>query len=194
MKSSELKEQERIMDEQETYSENADEQIAYDVHQKRDINIPSDNLPQDWYEYQKFKNLPDASAEFRTTIDKDVVFANLSGQKPDWKELQYQIGTIELFQGEFVEELKIPRWDSDKNDFVRDKNSNIVYDIELRFDEAFRSCLNYLKSEYKFAMVASRALGGQDRAAILDISSSTRIQKELRKKKESQNNFLGTGG
>jgi len=188
------KEMDKQMEKQSDFNEESDEQISYDLHHERKINLPSDNLPQDWFEYQKFKNLPDASGEFRSKIDKDVVFANLGGQKPDWKELMFQIGTIELFEGEFVEELQIPRWDAENNKFIRNNKGDIIYDIELRFDEAFRSSLNFLKAEYKFAMVASRALGGNDRASILDISSATRLQKEVKKKKDSQNSILGTGG
>jgi hypothetical protein len=179
------------MDMQRDYNEQSDESISRDMSQQG--NLPSNISPQDFYEYKRFINLPDSQAEFATKIDKDVVFANLSGSKPSIDELRFQIGTIELFEGEFIEEVKIPRRDEAGN-FVRDINGKIIVDYFKRFDEAFRSCLNFLKSEYKFAIVASRALGGNDRAAFLDISSNQRIQKEYNKKKDDGNKIFGTGG
>jgi len=178
-------------DVQNDISEAGDESYNYDLSRRKELNLPSDAMPQDYYEYRKFVNLPESQGEFQTKIDKDVVFANLSGTKPSIDELRYQIGTIELFEGEFVEEIRIPRIKDGR--YIRDSTGNIVYDIEKRFDEEFRSCLNFLKAEYKFDIVASRALGDSSRAAELDITSSARIQKEFQKKNEQKNKF-GLGG
>ncbi len=186
------KEMEEQYNKQSELSEEDDQQIDYDLRQKRELNLPSDAMPQDYYEYRKFVNLPESQSEFVAKIDKDVVFANLGGSKPTIEELRFQIGTIELFEGEFVEEIKIPRIRD--GEFVRNNKGEIVYDIELRFDEAFRSCLNFLKAEYKFDIVASRALNGHERAAELDISSSSRIQKEINKKNNNSSKLGGFGG
>ena len=186
------KEMEEQYDKQNELSEQDDQQIDYDLRQKRELNLPSDAMPQDYYEYRKFVNLPESQSEFIAKIDKDVVFANLGGAKPTIEELRFQIGTIELFEGEFVEEIRIPRIKD--GEFVRNHKGEIVYDIELQFDEAFRSCLNFLKAEYKFDIVASRALGGHERAAELDISSSSRIQKEINKKNNTGSKIAGFGG
>jgi hypothetical protein len=180
---------------EEPYRESSDESMMMDSQQRdqQGLRLPSNVTPEDYYQYKKFINLPESQAEFETKIDKDVVFANIGGQKPTMEELRFQVGTIDLFESEFVEELWIPRRNQ-SGDFVRDKDNKIVMDLEIRFDEAFRGCLTFLKAEYKFSVVASRAMGGQDRAAFLDISSNNRIQKEFSKKKETSSKFFGTGG
>ncbi len=186
------KEYEKEMNIQEGYSESSDDTISTDM-QRAKPNYPSDVLPNDYYEYRRFVNLPESQAEFEGKIDKDIVFANLGGKKPDIEEMRFEIGTIELFEGEFVEEIEIKLKDNDGND-VYDIHNNIVKRKILIFDEAFRSCLNYLKAEFKFSAVASRALGINDRASVLDITTNARIQKEFAKKKDQNNRLFGTGG
>lgn len=190
-KSKEEKDYAKSMDMQEPYSEASDESIAHD----RQLNYPSNVMPENNFDWKKMVNIPEAQAEFVGKIDKDVVFANLGGQKPSIEELRFQIGTIELFEGEFVEEKDVE---------IRDSEGNTVYDTEtgkplkrrlLIFDEAFRSCLNFLKAEYKFDIVASRAIGDVgERAAGLDTMTSTRIQKEFSKKDNKKSSIMGTGG
>jgi hypothetical protein len=184
---------EKDMNMQEPYLESSDESMSNDMSRSGVGGLPSSNIPEDFYQYKRFINLPESQAEFLTKIDKDVVFGNFGGSKPSLEELRFQVGTIELFEGEFVEEIKIPRRDNN-GVFVKDKDGNIVIDTFLMFDEAFRSCLNFLKAEYKFSVVASRALNGTDRAAYLDISTNNRISKEFSKKREQKNSIFGTGG
>lgn len=179
------------MDAQEPYMESSDELMQNEARPQ--MNLPSNVMPEDYYQYKRFVNLPESQAEFSTKIDKDVVFSNLNGNKPSFEELRFQVGTIELFESEFVEEIKIPRIDPSNGKFIRDKEGRIVYDIEYRFDEAFRGCLDFLKAEYKFSIVASRALGGSDRAAHLDITNASRINKEFSKKREEKQKLFGGG-
>ena len=177
------------MDAQEPYMESSDEVMQNDI--RANLNLPSNVMPEDYYQYKRFVNLPESQAEFETKIDKDVVFSNLSGQKPSLEELRFQVGTIELFESEFVEEIKIPRIDENGR-FIRDDKNRIIFDIENRFDETFRGCLNYLKSGYKFSIVAARAIGN-DRAAQLDITSANRISKDFQKKREEKKKMWGGG-
>jgi hypothetical protein len=187
----EEKRAQKEMDNQRDFTESTDEAVGRDMSMQG--NLPSNANPQEFYEYKRFINLPDAQAEFSTKIDKDVVFANIGGNKPTIEELRFQVGTIELFEGEFVEEVKIARR-NEAGTIIKDINGHPVIDTFVRFDEAFRSCLNFLKAEYKFDVVGSRALGGNDRAAFLDISSNQRIQKEYNKKKDNGSKIFGTGG
>lgn len=182
------------MDAQEPYQESSDESMNSDSRQNfQDLRFPSSATPEDYYQYKKFVNLPESQAEFMTIIDKDVVFSNLGGSRPSLEELRFQVGTISLFESEFIEEVWIPRRYPDGS-LVKDNNSKVVFDLEVRFDEVFRGCLNFLKGQYKFDVVGSRAQGGQDRAAFLDISSSNRISKEFNKKNDKKQGFFGTGG
>jgi len=190
-KSKEEKEFEKGMDMQEPYSESSDDSIDND----RRLNYSSNMMPETHFEWKKIVNIPESQAEFLGKIDKDVVFANLGGSKPTIEELRFQIGTIELFEGEFVEEKLVE---------VRDDNGNVVFDKEtntpflrkiLVFDEAFRSCLNFLKAEYKFDIVASRAIGDVgERAAGLDTMTTTRISKEFSKREGKKGSMIGVGG
>lgn len=177
---------------EEPYRESSDESFAMDMAQGGQ-RLPSNITPEDYYQYKRFINLPESQAEHLNKIDKDVVMANLGGAKPTREELRFQEGTIELAESEWIHEVKIPRKNADGS-LVRDMDGEIVYNTELVFDEYFRGCLNFLKGQYKFDLVGSRAMGGQDRAAFLDISSSNRISKEFARKKEQKNQFFGTGG
>ena len=187
------KEFEKEMDMQEPYQESDDNSINQDLSRGQLNNLPSSSIPEDFYQYKRFINLPESQAEFETKIDKDVVFANLGGNKPGREELRFQIGTIELFEGMFVIPHKIPVLDENGEQFV-DENGQKVWRIVNVFDEEFRDSLNFLKAEYKFDIVSSRALWGNDRAAYLDISTSNRISKELSRKKEQKNQLFGAGG
>jgi hypothetical protein len=178
------------MEAQEPYAESSDDVMQNDLRQN--LNLPSNVMPEDYYQYKRFVNLPESQAEFETKIDKDVVFSNLSGNKPSIEELRFQVGTIELFESEFVEEIRIPRINPETGKFLRDLNGHVIYDLEYRFDETFRGCLNFLKAEYKFSVVASRAIGS-DRAAQLDITSANRISKEFQKKREDKQKLFGGG-
>ena len=188
-KSKEEKSFEKQMDMQEPYSESSDEAIAQD----RQMNYASNMMPETHFEWKRIVNIPESQAEFIGKIDKDVVFANLGGSKPDREELKFQIGTIELFEGEFVEEKEIELIDEDGNKIIDVKTNRPLRRKVLVFDEAFRSCFNFLKAEYKFDVVASRALGNE-RASMLDTMTTTRIQKEFSKKNEMKKSSLGTGG
>ena len=188
-KSKEEKGFEKQMDMQEPYSESSDDSIAQD----RNLNYASNSSPETSFEYKKMILVPEAQAEFIGKIDKDVTLANLGGFKPDREELKFQVGTIELFAGEFVEERYIEVIDEDGNKVIDAKTGLPFRRLVLVFDEAFRSCLNFLMAEYKFDIVASRAIGGE-RAAMLDTMTTTRIQKEFSKKKEMQNSSFGIGG
>ncbi len=186
------KEISRQMDAQEPYNESSDESMAMDSQitgNQRASNIS----PESFYEYKKMVNIPESQSEFSNKIDKDVVFSNISGNKPSMEELNFQLGTIILFESEFVEEIHIPRRNNDGS-LIRDKDGYIVFDTMTRVDEAFRGSLDYLKGQYKFSVVASRAMGGQERAAYLDISSSNKISKDFTKKKDSQGKTFGLGG
>jgi hypothetical protein len=179
------------MDVNEEYQESSDESMAMDSQMGN--RLPSNISTEDYYSYKKFVNLPESQAEFVNKIDKDIVFANLSGRLPNAEELAFQLGTIILFESEFVEELQVAR--KDVNGYLmKDKDGKIIFDTVTRFDEAFRGCLDFLKGEYKYAHVASRALGGHDRAGVLDVTSASRISKEFGKKKEKNNSLVGTGG
>lgn len=190
--SKEEKQFQKQMDMQEPYQEGSDESMAFDQQLGEKPRYPSNITPEDYYMYKKFINLPESQAEHITKIDKDVVLANLGGSKPTREELRFQEGTIELAETEWVIPLKIPRKNMDGS-FIKDSEGHIVFDTELVFDEYFRGCLVFLKGQYKFDLVSSRAQGGQDRAAFLDISTSNRISKELSKKKEQQNRYFGGG-
>jgi hypothetical protein len=177
------------MDMQEPYSESSDDAIAQD----RNLNYSSNVMPETHFDWKRIVNIPESQAEFIGKIDKDVVFANLGGSKPSIEELKFQIGTIELFEGEFVEEKEIEVLDPEGNRIIDVNTGKAFRRKVLIFDEAFRSCLNFLKAEYKFDVVASRAMGGE-RAAMLDTMTTTRIQKEFSKKNDAKNSSLGVGG
>lgn len=185
----ELREQ---MEAQEPYQESSDESMNFDLQQGSQ-RLPSNITPEDYYQYKRFINLPESQAEHPSKVDKDVVFGNFGGNRPSWEELRFEVGTIDLFETEFVIERKIPRKNNDGS-FVKDSDGKLVFDVERVFDPEFYGSLSFLKTEYKFGVVSSRALGGNDRAAFLDISSSNRISKEFSKKKDQKNQFFGTGG
>lgn len=190
-KSKDEKDFEKSMDMQEPYSESSDESMNND----KQLNYPSNMMPESHFEWKKLVNVPESQAEFAGKIDKDVVFANIGGRKPDIEQLRFEIGTIELFEGEFVEEKEIEIQDEDGNKIIDAKTGKPLRRKILVFDEYFRSCLNFLKAEYKFAVVASRALGDVgERAAGLDTMTSTRIQKEFSKKDGAKKSAFGTGG
>ena len=190
-KSKEEKDFEKSMDMQEPYSESSDESMSNDV--RSSPNYSSNMMPENSFDWKKMVNIPESQAEFLGKIDKDVVFANIGGSKPTIEELRFQIGTIELFEGEFIEEKWVEVVDSDGNKLI-DPNTKKVFRRQiLVFDEAFRSCLNFLKAEYKFDIVASRAIGGE-RASMLDTMTTTRIQKEFSKKSEAKQSSFGLGG
>lgn len=165
----------------EDMQENNDQQIMHDQMQKQ-FNYPSNSLPEDFYQYRKFSNVPEAQAEFEGLIDKDVTFANLS--KSEREYLRFVAETIKICEDIFVKEQDIK---------VRDeKGREILIKDQLTFDEDFRPIINYLKSGYKYDHVSSRA-SGDDRAAKLDITSNTNINKILTKKKGDNQNRWGMG-
>jgi len=198
-KSKEEKQFDREMTVQEPYQESSDASMAADMQMEKP-NYPSTMIPEDFYQYKRFINLPESQAKHPGRIDKDVVFANLSGPKPNIAELEYQVGTIKLFESEFG------IW---KDVYLRDADGNMVFeDVEQEdgsiksvpfarkmfvFDETFRDSLDYLEATFKFGVVASRALGGSERAANLDVSTNTRISKEFSRKKEQTNKTWGAG-
>lgn len=202
-KSREEKRFEKEADIQEPYAESSDEAIARDAQagNQPKANYPSDMIPEDFYTYKRFISLPEAQAKHPDLVDKDVVFANLGGAKPSVQELEFQAGTISLFKSEFGV------W---KDIFLKDEQGNVlfekvtdddgvVHDVPFsrkvwQFDENFRDSLDFLETSFKFAVVASRAMGGSERAANLDVSTNTRISKEFQKKKEKTNSLWGTGG
>jgi len=189
-KSKEEKDFEKSMDMQEPYSEMSDESISND---RQAPNYSSNMMPENSFDWKKMVNIPESQAEFVGKIDKDVVFSNLGGNKPTIEELRFQIGTIELFEGEFIEEKWVEVVDDEGNKLI-DSNTKKPFRRQiLVFDEAFRSCLNFLKAEYKFDIVASRALGNE-RASMLDTMTTTRIQKEFSKKNDMKQSSFGVGG
>lgn len=190
-KSKEEKDFEKSMEMQEPYSESSDDSINND----RSLNYASNGMPESHFEWKKMINIPESQAEFIGKIDKDVVFAAMSGQKPSIEELRFEIGTIELFEGEFVVEKWVEIIDEEGNKIIDSETQKPLKRCVKIFDEEFRSCLNFLKAEYKFSIVASRSLGDVgERAAGLDTMTTTRIQKEFSKKDSKKSGTFGTGG
>lgn len=143
-------------------NEESSEEISRDLAAK-ERQYPSDITPQEFYGYKKFRSDPDAKSDFRGTVDKDVVFANIGGNKPGMEELNFRHGTSLLFKNIFLDQAE------DQEEY-----------------DAFRPVFDYLLGEYKFQIVASRAQGA-DREAVLD--NITSIKKEVSRKKEEGAGF-----
>lgn len=191
LKSKEEKEFEKQMDAQEPYSEASDESISRD----KELNYSSGMVAENMVEHKRMILIPESQAEFPGKIDKDVTLAHIGGALPSIEELRFQIGTIELFEGEFVEEREVEIVDEEGHKIMDAKTQKPLRRKILIFDEAFRSCLNFLKAEYKFAIVASRSIGDVgERAAGLDTMTTTRIQKEFSKKTDKSKSTVGFGG
>lgn len=167
MNKKEAKEIEQQYGLQRDAAEEDSEEIARDQAVGQARTYPSDIQPQEFYGYKKFRADPEAKADFRGTIDKDVVFANIGGPKPDLGELNFRHGTAILFRETFLGE------DEDVEDI-----------------KAFMPVFEYVLGEYKFMLTGSRAQG-PDREAVLD--NQTSIKKEISRKKEASGK-LGFGG
>lgn len=159
---------------------------------------PSEAMPEDYYQYRKFVNLPEAQSEFEGVIDKDVVFSNLSNAEREM--LNYKVNTIQWTREIFV--LEVDVW-INKNDSkiyafsLKDIPESDREDYVLKRtvipDPDFLPIMNVLKAGYKFAIVSSRAVG-PERAAILDNTTMNRISKEFERRKSKRDGLTGLGG
>ena len=159
---------EREHDFVEELGEGSDESVNNDLNSRRNKGYPSDEDPQDFYRWKRWRADPDAKTDFRGLVDKDVSFAKLSGNLPSIQQLNFLAGTIQLIQGRLVD--------------------NAITEEDA---VAFSEVINVLKVNYKFDLVSSRALGN-DREAVLD--NITSIKKEISKRKEKDGKGFGLGG
>jgi len=161
---------------------------------------PSDVMPEDYYQYKRFVNLPESQSEFEGLIDKDVVFANLKGSAPNIEELSFQSGTIQWTKELFTVETRVfinindpSRFTFNKDEIPEHELSDYVEKKTNIIDPDALPILKVLTNRFKFGIVSSRAIG-DTRAGMLDTMTQTRISKELtRNRKESEKKF-GLGG
>jgi hypothetical protein len=67
-------------------------------------------------------------------------FSSLGGSKPSLEELRFQIGTIELFEGEFVEEREVEIVDEDGNKITEVRGIRSACKImKTRYSKPFES-------------------------------------------------------
>lgn len=165
MNNRERKEFEEQSEEQENYVEEDDEHIERDVQTNK--AYPSDNNPQDFYPYKKYRTDPDARTDFPGLIDKDTIYANVKGELPSLGELNYLSTTIQIINERLV------------------KRANTQEDAH-----DFEEIVLILKADFKFKVVGSRA-HGDNREAMLD--NQTNIRKELMRKNEQKGSMFGLG-
>jgi hypothetical protein len=161
---------------------------------------PSDIMPEDYYAYKKFVNLPESQQEFAGVIDKDVVFANLGGSLPDRETLNFQSVTIEWTKQLFTTDIEVwinkkdsSRYAFNKSDIPEDEVDDYLLKLTTIIDPDALPILKVLTNRFKFDVVSSRAKGNT-RASMQDIMTHTTISKDLtRKRKETEGKF-GLGG
>lgn len=174
---------ENEFEQMEDMQESSDQQIMHDgMQNQRNLNYASGMLPEDYYQYRKFSNVPDAQAEFEGLIDKDVVFSNLSNSEREY--LRFLAETIKICEDIFIKEQDIK--------VLNNKGEEVLLKDQPIFDEDFRSIINYLKAGYKYDHVSSRATG-ETRATMLDVTSYNNINKNITKKKGDNSNRWGMG-
>lgn len=161
---------------------------------------PSDIMPEDYYAYKKFVNLPESQREFSGVIDKDVVFANVGGSLPDRETLNFQSVTIEWTKQLFTTDVDVwinkndsNRYTFNKSDIPAEELGEYIQKQTSIIDPDALSILKVLTNRFKFDIVSSRAKGNT-RASMQDIMTHTTISKDLtRKRKETEGKF-GLGG
>lgn len=170
------KEEDEAYERQEEFMESQDQNINLDQQYNKPLQYASQIVPEDYFQYKKFSNLPEAQAEFPGLVDKDVVFANLKPK--DRAEQSFKVETINLCQNIFVKEQDVMGVDN--------HGKPVVFKDVQRFDEDFRPIVEYLLVGFKYDIVSSRA-EGDTRAAMLDITSFNNINKSITKKKADNN-------
>lgn len=169
-------------DAQEEYIESDTDTLLKDQELARKP-YPSDMLPEDYYQYKKFVNLPESQAEFEGLIDKDVVMANLSNS--DREELNYRAVSVQWTKEIFTQEVDVfinsenpKEYYFNRHEIPEGDEDKFIIKRTVVFDQEAQPILNILKAGYKFRIVSSRATG-DTRASMLDTMTQTRVQKEL---------------
>ena len=172
------KEQKDYLEMQEDEKESNEDLIAYEGQLGK--NYPSDQMPQDFYQYKKIVLIPESQVDFPTVVDKDVVLANLN--KGEIEELAFQVGTMQAVKDMFVQEEQV----------INPNPTEAIFETTLRFDNAFLPVVNILLSQFKYRHVASRAVG-ETRASMLDTMTTSRVLKEFTKGQKKRNSAFGIG-
>jgi hypothetical protein len=173
-----------------------DDDVISSESSEHEKNYPSRIMPEDFYQYKKFVNVPEADADFKGLIDKDTVYANLSGGLPNREQLTFRAVTIQWTKEIFV----LPKmvcfgcglaWDIGVKKICSECDKNLRENYI--FDEEFSSIHNILKAGFKHETVSSRAIG-KDRASILDNMTQSKITKEYTRKQGEKDKNFGFGG
>ena len=140
--------------------------------------------PEPQFLYKQMRINPDSSADFPSLVDKDVVLANVKGDKPDIEFQREMLGCIQAVRYVFTKKIMVAVYDKDGKRAFKLNNEGVrvpAYREELVFDEMFLPVDRILQAEYKHDYVASRGIG-DDREAKLDIT--TTLLKRIQKSKE----------
>jgi len=183
--------------------EDAEEVDADTIIKDQELNrrpYPSDVMPEDYYAYKRFVNLPESQSEFSGLIDKDVVMANLKGSAPDVEQLSFQSVTIQWTKELFTKEVDVwinkadpSRYTFNESDIPQDEKVDFIQKKTEIIDPEALPILKVLTNRFKFGIVSSRSLG-DERAAKLDIMTQNKISKELTRKRSATEGKFGLGG
>lgn len=176
---------------QEEMNENSgdSETFAKDMTLTQVKNYPSDVTPQDMYQYKKLRINPEALADYPGLVDKDFVLANMSGEKPNLQQKRFEVGTFNLVKSVFVTDVVTEFYDKYGNLVIDEETGNPFCVKKKMFDPQFEPILDFLKGDIKSELVGSRALGGNTREAVLDVT--TNLSKTVEKKKERDTKQFG---
>jgi hypothetical protein len=184
------KEYEENMALQDDATEEDEDRIQQEMNLAERKNYPSDSVPQDFFQFKLQRMNPNASTDFRGSIDKDWTLANLSGKKPELQELNFKLGTHTLLKNVFTVEQNVPLTDSDGNALMDSKGRQVFMKGKV-FDDTFQPVLEYVLGDIKSLLVGSRALGADREAVLLEQQG---FKKVVEKRKEQQNKVFGMGG
>jgi hypothetical protein len=174
---------------QDDLGEDDNERIRSDLSLVDRKNYPSESVPQDFFQFKLQRMNPDASADFRGSIDKDWVLANIGGKKPNLSELSFKLGTHTLIKSVFVVDKVIPLLDSNGEQVV--SGGKPLFFEGTVFDDTFQPVLDYVLGDIKSLLVGSRAIGGDREAVLLEQQG---FKKVVERRKEQQGKVFGLGG
>lgn len=190
MKRSERKDMNESIEAQQDMEDMSSREFAMDAELGKQKNYASGTIPQDLFQYKRMRILPESSSDFEGILDKDFVLSNMAGSKPSLQIKKFEVGTLLLIKSIFVKKQNIPLLDKEGQQIVMD-GTPVFYEGKV-FDEEFAPVSEYVLALIKSELVGSRGMGN-DREAILDVTSSLRKTVE-KKKAESQNKIVGFGG
>lgn len=150
-------------------------------------------VPRDDIQHKFMRIMPASREYFHNTHNKDLILSNVKEDLPTAEELSFNQETIRFFEAVFKKEYV---------DLARDEKGNVLKGDDdkpllrrvVAFDKNFEEIRDILLSRYAFKLNVARAMGKEDREAVLDKTDITKGSKSIKRLKEEQNKgMLGFG-